>query len=154
GNGSATWSAWARAMSEPTSRASSYIHGTAPTEQQRLSLLNDLMNDASLRELALRDGERLLDVGSGLGQLSRAMARAAGPAGRVVGVEGDARQLAEARRLAAAAGEEVLVDFRAGDALQLPLREEEWSTFDVAHARFLLEHVRDPLGVVRAMVRA
>ncbi len=43
---------------------------------------------------------------------------------------------------------------RAGDALGLPLRREEWGTFDVAHARFLLEHVPDPLSVVRAMVQA
>jgi SAM-dependent methyltransferase len=30
----------------------------------------------------------------------------------------------------------------------------EWGTFDVAHARFVLEHVPDPLRVVQAMVRA
>jgi len=32
------------------------------------------------------------------------------------------------------------------DALALPLRDDEWGTFDLAHARFLLEHVRDPLA--------
>src|SRR5207248_2834142 len=139
-------------MSE--AKPSSYIHGTTPDEQQRLSRLNDLINAGSLRELGLRGGERLLDVGSGLGQLTRAMARAAGPGCRVVGVEGDPRQLAEARRLAGEAGDESFVEFRPGDALALPLAADEWGTFDVAHARFLLEHVRDPLGVVRAMVRA
>ena len=46
------------------------------------------------------------------------------------------------------------MDLRSGDALALPLRTEEWGDFDVAHARFVLEHVRDPLGVVRSMVRA
>ena len=38
--------------------------------------------------------------------------------------------------------------------LALPLRDEEWGTFDVAHARFLFEHVPDPLAVVRGMLRA
>ena len=37
------------------------------------------------------------------------------------------------------------------DAAEPPLRAEEWGSFDVAHARFVLEHVRDPLAVVRQM---
>jgi SAM-dependent methyltransferase len=131
-----------------------YLHGTAPGEQRRLSVLNEILNDASLRELGLRGGEQILDVGCGLGQLTRAMARAAGPAGRVVGVERDADQLGEAARQAEEAGEGGLVELRQGDALALPLREEEWGSFDLAHARFLLEHVPDPLAVVRGMVRA
>ncbi len=32
---------------------SHYLHGTAPDEQGRLSRLNDLLNDLSLRELGL-----------------------------------------------------------------------------------------------------
>jgi SAM-dependent methyltransferase len=134
--------------------ASRYLHGTAPDEQARLARLNDLLNARALAELALRPGERVLDVGSGLGQLTRGMARQVGPAGRVIGVERSPEQLAEARRLAADAGEGEAVEFRAGDALALPLRDNEWGTFDVAHARFVLEHVTDPLGVVRQMVRA
>jgi SAM-dependent methyltransferase len=131
-----------------------YIHGSAPAEQSRLSRLNDLLNDASLRELRLQGGEAILDVGSGLGQFTRAMARAAGPSGRVIGIERDSAQLAEAQQQAVAAGEANLVELRPGDALALPLNEDEWSTFDVAHTRFLLEHVSDPLVVVRSMFAA
>src|SRR5688572_2765038 len=132
--------------------SSEYIHGTAPQEQARLSLLNDLLNVGSLRELRLQGGEHVLDVGSGTGQLTRAMARVTGV--RVLGVERSAEQIAEAGRQAAQAGEVALTEFRQGDALQLPLRDEEWGTFDVAHTRFLLEHLRDPLPLVRAMVRS
>src|SRR5437588_7610824 len=131
-----------------------YIHGTTEEEQHRLSILNDLINEASLRELALRGGERILDVGSGLGQFTRAMARAAGPGAQVVGIERDARQLAEAVRAAKEDGEEHLADMRGGDALDLPLQADEWGSFDIAHARFVLEHVADPLAVVENMVRA
>lgn len=131
---------------------SEYIHGTDPEEQARLSLLNDLLNVGSLRELHLQGGERILDVGSGLGQLSRAMARVAGV--RVLGIERSAAQIAEAERQAFHAGEARLVEFRQGDALQFPLSDEEWGTFDLAHTRFLLEHLREPLPVVQAMVRA
>jgi len=132
--------------------SSQYLHGTRPDEQRRLSLLNDLLNAGSLREMRLQGDERVLDVGSGLGQLSRAMARSAGA--RVIGVERSAEQIAEAERQAAQAGEADLVEFRQGDALRLPLRDEEWGTFDLAHTRFLLEHMREPLPVVQAMSRA
>jgi ubiquinone/menaquinone biosynthesis C-methylase UbiE len=137
-----------------TMPSATYIHGSAAPEQRRLSRLNDLLNEASVRDLALEGGEIILDVGSGLAQFTRAMARAAGPAGRVVGIERDPGQLEEARRQAAAAGESDLVELRPGDALDLPLRAQEWGTFDLVHARYLLEHVADPLSVVRSMARA
>ena len=133
---------------------SRYVHGTEPEEQRRLAVLNDLLNESSLRAPELRGGERVLDLGAGLGQLTRAIARAVGPAGRVLGIERSAEQIAEARRLARADGEERLLEMRQGDVLELDLAAGEWGSFDVAHARFILEHVPDPLRVVRAMVRA
>jgi SAM-dependent methyltransferase len=39
-------------------------------------------------------------------------------------------------------------------ALSFPLAPDEWGAFDVAHARFILEHVPDPARVVAQMVRA
>ncbi|MCI0665303.1 MAG: methyltransferase domain-containing protein [Acidobacteria bacterium] len=132
--------------------SSIYLHGTDPDERMRLSLMNDLLNSGSLREMHLQGGELILDVGSGLGQLSRAMARNAGT--RVLSIERDTEQIAEAERQAAEAGESSLVEFRQGDALSLPLRPEEWGQFDLAHTRFLLEHLRNPLPVVQAMVGA
>jgi ubiquinone/menaquinone biosynthesis C-methylase UbiE len=140
-------------MTPKSHEESHYLHGTAPCEQDRLSRLNDLLNDQSLREMALRPKDKILDIGCGLGQLTRGMARQAGP-GRVVGIERSDDQLAQARLLASRAGEDAAVDFRQGDAACLPLRDDEWGTFDVAHARFVLEHVADPAAVVRGMVRA
>jgi ubiquinone/menaquinone biosynthesis C-methylase UbiE len=132
-----------------------YIHGTSPEEQRRLSLMNDvLLNPASLREMALRGGEHVIDFGAGLGQFTRAMARAVGAGGRVVGVERDPVQRETAQRLAGSDGEGALAEFRDGDVMHLELPDEEWGTFDVAHARFVLEHVPEPLLVVRNMVRA
>lgn len=135
-------------------RGSHYIHGTEPSEQERLLMMNRLVNAPALRELALAGGESILDLGCGLAGLTRAMAHAAGPGARVVGIERSAEQLAEALRQAAAAGEAELVDLRPGDALAPPLAEAEWGSFDVVHARFLLEHLRNPLDAVRVMVRA
>jgi SAM-dependent methyltransferase len=131
-----------------------YVHGTNPDEQARLSDLNQLINEAALREMKLRGGEKILDLGSGLGQFSRAMARAAGPGGKVIGIERSAEQIEEALRQARNVGEADLVEMRPGDAADPPIHPGEWGSFDVAHARFLLEHVRDPSAVVGHMVRA
>jgi SAM-dependent methyltransferase len=122
-----------------------YLHGTSPAEQGRLSLLNRLMNEAALRELAIQPGTTVVDFGCGLAQLSLEMARAASR--RLVGIERSEEQLARAER-------HELLDLRQGDVADPPLRAEEWGSFDLAHARFVLEHVRDPLRVVRQMVRA
>ena len=135
-------------------RSSQYVHGTAPREQRRLTHLNRLMNAACLREMNLKRGDHVVDFGAGLGQLSRDMARVVGRSGRVVGIEFSREQIAEARRQAAAAGEAHRVDFREGDVADPPLGSGEWGKFDVAHARFILEHVSDPLLVVRQMMRA
>ncbi|MEQ1832627.1 MAG: methyltransferase domain-containing protein [Candidatus Eisenbacteria bacterium] len=131
---------------------SRYVHGTHPEEQRRLADLNALINRESLAALGLSAGERVLEVGSGLGQLARQMARASGVG--VVAVERSSEQIARAEALAAEAGEGGLVEFRLGDALALPLAAAEWGVFDVAHARFLLEHVPAPQEVVNAMARA
>ena len=133
---------------------SHYVHGTHPLEQERLSRLNSMLNPASLRAIDLRSGDRVLDVGSGLGQLTRMMARRVGTAGKVVAVERDPQQIVEALRLARGEGEESLVEMRPGSAFDLPLGEDEWGSFDVAHTRFVLEHVTDPAAVVCSMVRA
>jgi SAM-dependent methyltransferase len=134
-----------------TEDPSFYLHGAEPSEQDRLARLNVLLNERCLAELGLNASDRVLDVGCGLGQLTRAMARTAS---QVIGFERSREQLTEARRLADGAGETGVVDFRQGDAVAFPLRDDEWETFDVAHARFVVEHVRDPTAVVQQMVNA
>jgi SAM-dependent methyltransferase len=131
-----------------------YIHGFSAAEMQRLTRMQQILNEVELAALDLAGVRTLLDVGSGQGQMTRAVARTLGPGCRVLGIERDARQLAEATRQAEDAGEAGLVEFRAGDATALPLHAWERGSFDLAHARFLLEHVPDPLAVVRAMVEA
>lgn len=141
-------------MNDDESGQSEYIHGSSPEEQHRLSLLNDILNESCLRELNLRQGEKVLDLGSGLGQFTRLIARTVGSDGHVSGIERDRHQILQAKRLAETSDETELVEFREGDALKLPLTVSEWRTFDVAHARFLLEHVPSPELVIAQMVRS
>lgn len=128
---------------------SMYIHGTDPAEQARLGLMNELLNAPSIRELQIKRHERILEVGCGTGQFARLMAKAADA--RAVAIDRSEEQLNAARNQAAEAGETTLVEFRQGDAFNLPLQKEEWSSFDLVHARFVLEHVDQPLRVVEQM---
>lgn len=132
-----------------------YIHGTDREERRRLTRLNALLNPRALRDLELSAGERVLDVGSGLGLLTLEMALAVGHRGLVLGIERDAAQLAAAlHNLGGPSALAAPVELRRGDAARLPLRPGEWGSFDVAHCRFVLEHVPEPLKVVEGMAQA
>jgi len=83
------------------------------------------------------------------------MAGGAGKGSVVLGIERDRRQLAEARKLLAARREDgAAVAFREGDATNLVLDDGEWGSFDLAHSRFLLEHLPDPAAAVAGMAKA
>jgi SAM-dependent methyltransferase len=119
-----------------------YIHGTEPSEQERLAGLNRMTNAAFIQFLNVRPGTRVLEVGSGLGILANDVAASA-PAVDVVGIEVSAAQLATARpgpRVTFAQGDAHLLEFPDG-------------TFDLVYARYLLEHVADPARVVHEMRR-
>lgn len=132
---------------------SNYIHGSNPEEQARLAKLNELINRRCLDLLALKAGDRVLDVGSGLGQFTLVMAGKVGAAGKCLGIERDKNQLKGALQNLETANNP-WVEFRQGNAENLELHHEEWGTFDVAHARFVIEHVHQPESVILGMAKA
>lgn len=135
-----------------------YIHGSSSTERQRLALMNELINARCLQAVQLRQEPLVLDVGAGTGQFTRLMSQHLPLSSRIVAVERNPEQRDAALQLTATqAGSAALgcnIDFRLGDAFDLPLSPAEWGRFDLAHTRFLLEHVVNPLGVVQQMVKA
>jgi ubiquinone/menaquinone biosynthesis C-methylase UbiE len=106
-----------------------------------------------LSKLRIGTNDQILDVGAGLGQFSRTMARLASK-GKVIGVERDKAQLKTAITLAHQSGEMPLVEFRLGDAYALPLQVEEWGSFDLVHCRYVLEHLEHPQKAVDQMAKA
>jgi SAM-dependent methyltransferase len=123
--------------------AESYIHGTDPVEQERLAALNRMTNRAFIDFVAVPANGRVLEVGSGLGLLASEVAEAAEGV-RVWGVERSPEQIA-------AAVSHPRVTHVRGDAHHLDFPD---GTFDLAYTRYVLEHVTDPLQVVREMRRA
>ena len=104
----------------------------------------------TLQVLALRPGERVLDVGSGPGFLAAEMAAAVGPSGRVVGVDTSPQMLALAGARCAAEGFAARVEFHPGDVRRLTFPD---GAFDVAVAVQTLEYVGDLSSALAELFR-
>jgi arsenite methyltransferase len=94
--------------------------------------------------LALRPGERVLDIGSGPGFLAAEMAAEVGPEGNVVGVDPSDSMLEMGRRRGAR------VEFVAGDAVALPFDDE---SFDAVVSTQVYEYVADMPAALAAARR-
>lgn len=101
-----------------------------------------------LRGLGLQDGMRVLDVGCGSGAVTQRLAEVL-PSSPIVVVDQDADLLEEARRALAPYRERVTV--LAGDVEDLPAAAHG---ADFALARFVLQHVADPVAVADGVRRA
>jgi demethylmenaquinone methyltransferase/2-methoxy-6-polyprenyl-1,4-benzoquinol methylase len=113
--------------------------------------VHHLWRRAARRLLALRPGERVLDVCTGTGDVAFALLKA-GPTGlRVVGTDFCEPMLHLARRKAERRGQ--CVHLLAADALRLPFRD---ACFDVATIAFGIRNLDDPvagLGEMRRVLR-
>ena len=119
--------------------------------RERLRLLSDVLapsTRAFLSEVGIPAGASCLDVGCGGGDVTRELARAAGPSGRALGVDVDAVKVEIARREAA---EQAIpnVAFAACDVRSWAPEE----SFDVIYARCLLTHLADPGTLLSALRR-
>ncbi|KAL7821160.1 S-adenosyl-L-methionine-dependent methyltransferase [Trichoderma aethiopicum] len=92
---------------------------------------------------------KILDIGCGPGTITVDLAAKHVPQGHVTGLENAAAVLVQARQLAQEKGV-ANVDFVEGDANALQFPDE---TFDVVVCHQVLQHVKDPVGVLREMRR-
>jgi len=97
--------------------------------------------------LALRPGERVLDIGSGPGLLAQEMATRVGDGGAVSGVDVSESMIALAQRRCA---DLPWVDFRLGDASALPYAG---GAFDVATATQVYNYIGDLPVALRELYR-
>jgi ubiquinone/menaquinone biosynthesis C-methylase UbiE len=131
--------------------ANTYVLGHSEAEQDRLIRQATLL--APITERVFRDagigaGQRVLDVGCGLGDVSMIAARLVGPSGEVVGIERDAAYVARARERVAAVGCRN-VGFIQADMNALEIE----GPFDGAVGRLVLNHLPDPVAVLRSVSR-
>lgn len=108
----------------------------------------DRLRDWAHEALALRPGEKAVDIGSGKGSEVITFAEAVGPTGLAVGVEPDPHLLAAAERRAAEARS--TATFHSGDAYGVPFGPE---TFDAVLCERVFQHLTAPARAAREIAR-
>ena len=125
-----------------------YILARTPDESRRLTAQHQLLEPLTRRlfaEAGIASGMRVLDVGSGSGDVALLAAELVGPTGTVVGVELDEDSV----RLAAERSRAVKnVRFVHGDLATIELEGE----FDAVVGRFVLMHLSDPATILRRLL--
>src|SRR5437899_7005309 len=87
--------------------ASPYALGSTDAEHERLirqAARIAPITERLFREAGIGPGQRVLDLGSGMGDVAMLAARLVGPSGEVVGIERDAISIARANARVAEAG--------------------------------------------------
>jgi SAM-dependent methyltransferase len=118
----------------------------APQAPTRLRALAAVFDPGTIRHLEARgiaEGWRCLEVGGGLGTITKWLSARVGPHGSVLTTDIDTRHL-DALGLAN-------VEVRHHDVVGDPLPAER---FDLAYTRLVLEHVSDPSRAIANMVQA
>src|SRR6266403_1921093 len=98
------------------------------------------------RDAGVGPGQRVLDIGSGVGDVAMLAAKLVGPSGEVVGVERDPGSIARARARVADVGLRN-VTFTQSDVSQISSSKP----FDAVVGRFILMFLPDPLAVLRSL---
>ena len=108
------------------------------------------MLEQYLDAMSIDSARLVLDMGCGTGVAARTLARRAGFAGRVVGVDRSPFLIAAADRLAREEGLSARLEFRTGDTHSLAIAD---ASFDAVVAHTLISHVEDPAAVLAEMRR-
>lgn len=133
------------------STSSNYPLGYSEQEAQRLArqavVLEEYTQDVFARA-GIQPGMRVLDAGSGVGDVSLLVGRMVGSEGAVLGVERSPESVETARQRAAAAGESH-VRFEAADLNEFKTDE----AFDAIVGRLVLLYIPDRVAVLKKLAR-
>jgi ubiquinone/menaquinone biosynthesis C-methylase UbiE len=129
---------------------SNYVLGQSIYEQERLMVQARVLRpytDRFFRAAGLEPGMRVLELGSGVGDVALLVGDIVGPRGQVLGLDRDATALDRARQRAVEQGCSSWVSFRTTNL-------EEFSTsdqFDAVVGRYVLLYQPDPAATLRQM---
>jgi len=128
---------------------STYLLGETSGEHGRLIRQAHIFGpftERLFREAGVDTGQRVLDVGSGVGDVALLAARLVGPSGTVIGVERDPNTVATASSRASAAGL-ANVRFIQGEVGSFAITE----SFDAVVGRFIIEFLPDADAAMRSL---
>jgi len=130
-------------------RSADYPLGNTDAEHERLirqAARVAPMTERFFREAGVGRGLRVLDLGSGVGDVAMLVARLVGPSGEVVAIERDPKSIAKARARVTEAGFHN-VSFNASNVDEIL----DGKRFDAAVGRFILMYLPDPVAALRSI---
>ena len=140
-------------MSEQSTTTPIYVPGRTDRETQRLQLQAQLFEPFTRRlfeAAGVREGMKVLDAGSGAGDVAFLVAEMVGPHGKVVGIDNNPVVLETARRRATEA-DLSNVTFVDGDMCGTNLALD--TDFDAVVGRHILVYTADQAAALRAVAR-
>ena len=133
-------------MSDPSAE---YPLGNTDAEHERLIRQAALVaptTERFFREAGIGPGQRVLDIGSGVGDVAMLVARLVTSSSEVVGIERDLKSIARARARVNEAGLHN-VSFNESDVSDI----RDVKPFDAAVGRFILMYLPDPVAALRSI---
>lgn len=135
----------------PSSKISTYALGSSDRERRRLmkqgELFRELLADA-FRSAGIGSGMRVLDIGSGAGDVAMLAAELVGPTGSVVGLDRDPGSVAWATKRVAEAGM-ANIHFQTAEFNEFA----DPQPFDALVGRFILLYLPDPVATLRHLAQ-
>jgi ubiquinone/menaquinone biosynthesis C-methylase UbiE len=128
-----------------------YFFGNTDAEHERLiRQANRLapVTERFFREAGIGSGQRVLELGSGVGDVAMLVAGIVGPSGEVVAIERDPRAISRARGRAAESGLDN-IEFVQADIAEYSTD----SSFDAAVGRCILQFLPDPVAALRSVAK-
>ena len=144
----------------PESEKAGMVHGVFSSVASRYDLMNDLMSmgihrlwkDAMMDWLAPRDGQTLLDVAGGTGDIAfRFLKRAPGARATVLDMTED--MLEEGRRRAEATALADRLDWVVGDAMALPFKPNSFDGYTISFGIRNVTRIADALSEAYRVLR-
>ena len=132
-----------------TSENEPYVLGTTDAEHDRLlrqAARLEPLTERLFRDAGIGPGQRVLDVGSGVGDVAFLVARLVGTAGEVIGIDLDGTALDKARARASQIGLRN-VRFVESDVSATPAGPP----FDAVVGRLILQFLPDPAAALRSL---
>jgi ubiquinone/menaquinone biosynthesis C-methylase UbiE len=132
-------------------RSADYPLGNTEAEHARLirqAARVAPITERFFREAGIGPGQRVLDLGSGVGDVAMLTARLVGPSGEVVAIERDPKSIAKANARVTEAGFHN-VSFNQSDIDGIT----DGKLFDAAVGRFILMYLPDPVAALRSISR-
>jgi ubiquinone/menaquinone biosynthesis C-methylase UbiE len=138
-----------RKKKSETGVAEGYIHGFTRSEQDRLFEQARIHEDAIFTNVDFRASKSILEIGSGVGAQTQILLERF-PQASIQCADASKEQVARAKEALKAAVKSGRVKIDVADALHLPYPE---NTFDGAFLCWFLEHVQNPVGILKEAKR-